>query len=284
MPAYPHPSDMLSNEGHGKPAVVLTIAGFDPTSGAGATADLQVFATMGLFGTACLTALTVQSTLGVARVQPVEAGILREMLQVLTRDMPPAGVKIGMLGTAAITRVVAEFVANLRFQTPVPIVIDPVLRSSSGALLLEEDAMRVLLEELLPQATCITPNQTELAMLVGRECLAPEEVCEAAEGLLRRCGGGSVIVTGGDAAEATDLILERGTRPVRLQGTHVATTSTHGTGCAFSSALLSRLVLGDDMAGAAKAAKLFVENSLREAPGLGCGRGPMKLSGLLYAK
>ena len=274
---------MVNNPDPGKPPIVLTIAGFDPSSGAGATADLQVFATMGLFGTACLTALTVQSTIEVARVTPVGAGMLRDMLHFLTSDMPPAGVKIGMLGTATIAREVAEFVMDLRSDRDIPVVLDPVLRSSSGAWLLEEDALGVLLEELLPQATCITPNRAELALLAGRNQVSPEQVCEVAEDLLRQCGAKSVIVTGGDTTPPTDLLVEHGRQPVWLRGNHVVTSSTHGTGCAFSSALLSRLVLGDELADAARSAKLFVENSLRGAPGLGSGRGPMKLSEPSYA-
>ena len=274
---------MNSDSDRGKPPIVLTIAGFDPSSGAGATADLQVFATMGLFGTACLTALTVQSTIGVVGVRPIDASVLRDMLQFLASDMPPVGVKIGMLGTAAITEVVAHFLESLRFERPVPIVIDPVLRSSSGSLLLEENALSILRDRLLPLATCVTPNHAELAVLAGRDRLETYEVDDAAECLLQRSGAESMIVTGGDTEWPTDLLVRVGRRPLQLEGHRIQTRSTHGTGCAFSSALLSRLVLGDDVADAARSAKLFVENSLREAPDLGSGRGPMKLSGLPYA-
>ena len=266
----------------GRPPVALTIAGFDPTSGAGATADLQVFASYGLFGTACLTALTVQSTVGVTRVEVMGARLLEEMLHELTRDMPPAGVKIGMLGDAAVTRVVAEFVRGMRETRVVPVVVDPVLRSSSGAQLLEDAGVRVLVESLLPEARCVTPNRAELAVLLGREAIAAKDLVEAAAELLQRTGAESVVVTGGDEEIPRDLVLERNGEPVWLAGERVETAATHGTGCAFSSALLSRLVIGDELLAAAREAKAFVERSLRSAPGLGDGRGPMKLSGTPY--
>ncbi len=270
--------------GSSQPPVVLTIAGFDPSSGAGATADLQVFAAHGLFGTACPTALTVQSTMGVARVQVTDPTLLREMLTHLTRDMPPAGVKIGMLGDVAVTRVVAEFLQVLHEDRVIPIVVDPVLQSSSGAMLLDEEAVATLVADLLPHATCMTPNHKELARLLGRGDFLPEDLGEAAAILLQRTGAESVVVTGGDDDPPADLFLQQQRNPIWLTGQRVDTRATHGTGCAFSSALLSRIVLGDCLLDAAKQAKLYVENSLRSAPQLGSGKGPMKLSLGPYAK
>lgn len=264
------------------PPVVLTIAGFDPSSGAGATADLQVFATHGLFGTACLSALTVQSTVGVCRVSATDPDLLREMLDQLTQDLPASGVKVGMLGGAAIVQVVADYITALRSQREIPVVVDPVLRSSSGTALLEPNAVRLLVAQLLPHATCITPNCEELATLLESSRLATTDLVDAARALLDRTGAGSVIVTGGEEADAADLVLERDREPCWLSGEHIATRSTHGTGCAFSSALLSRLVLGEDLLAAAQHAKRFVEGGLRDAPGLGSGRGPLKLSKAPY--
>ena len=263
--------------------MVLTIAGFDPSCGAGATADLQVFASLGLFGTACLTALTVQSTTGVARVQPVDAVLLAEMLFHLTKDLPPVGIKIGMLGNAAVTEVVGQYLEEVCSRTSIPIVIDPVLRSSSGAPLLSEDAIQILEERLFSYATCVTPNLAELAVLTGQEVSAECDVNEAARDLMRRTGARNVIVTGGDRGLPIDLLVPAEEESVRLEGRRVLTSSTHGTGCAFSSALLGRLVLGDDLTEAAIAAKLFVEESLLQAPGLGHGKGPMKLSRTPFA-
>ena len=267
-----------------QPSVVLTIAGFDPGSGAGVTADLQVFATHGLFGTACVTALTVQSTVGVARIEAIRPQLLQDMLQHLVTDMPPAGIKVGMLGNAAITQIVADFLRVLRHQDrAIPVIVDPVLRSSSGKLLLADDAIGVLKEQLFPLARCITPNRSELAVLLGRQPLAKEDLVEAASELLARSGAQSVIVTGGDADQPIDLLLEPSRAPIWLTGNRIKTDATHGTGCAFSSALLSQLVLGHDLPEAAKQAKRFVERSLHGAPGLGSGRGPMKLSAAPFA-
>ena len=189
-----------------------------------------------------------------------------------------------MLGNVAIARVVAHFLEEVSPVGRFPVVLDPVLRASSGASLLDEEAINILLERLLPQATCVTPNQTELSVLLGEEALEGTGLSAAGSRFLRGCGARSVIVTGGDSASPTDLLLEPGKAPVWLEGRHVATHSTHGTGCAFSSALLSRLVLGDTVLDAARAAKLFVEQGLSESPGVGAGKGPLKLSGPPYAR
>ena len=182
-------------------------------------------------------------------------------------------------GTAAVTRVVADFVRGLRETGSIPVVVDPVLRSSSGKQLLDDEGVGLLVERLLPEVRCVTPNRKELAVLLGRERVAANDLIEAATELLRRTGVESVVVTGGDEEVPADLVLERGREPVWLLGERVETQATHGTGCAFSSALLSRLVMGDDLVCAAREAKSFVERSLRSAPELGGGRGPMKLSG-----
>ena len=210
--------------------------------------------------------------------------LLREMLSCLTGDLSPCGVKIGMLGNADVTRVISLFVAELCSRGAVPVVIDPVLRSSSGTALLDENAVQILQEGLFPYATCVTPNRAELAVLGGQELLTEADVHGAAWDLIQRTGAKSVIVTGGDDDRPSDLLVLATGECLTLEGDRVLTTSTHGTGCAFSSALLGRLVLGDDLAAAAKAAKLFTEDSLRQAPGLGAGKGPMKLSRVPYAE
>src|SRR5215472_16838413 len=138
-----------------KPKVVLTIAGFDPSSGAGITADLKTFAAHGLYGVACITALTVQTTQAVLRSEPVRPELVRETLKTLVEDTPPAAVKIGMLGSAEIAASVAEFLRTNRLPN---VVVDPVLRSTSGADLLEEAGVRLIREELLSIADVITPN------------------------------------------------------------------------------------------------------------------------------
>ncbi len=256
---------------------VLTIAGFDPSSGAGVTADLMVFAAHGLYGTSCITALTVQSTLGVAASHPVGAEIVGATLDQLTEDLAPGGVKIGLLGTAEIVAVVAEFLEVFLEQHPgTPVVLDPVVRSSSGRELLSPEGVELLRTRLLPLVGWVTPNLDELSVLTGERVRTRAEAAVAGRRLQRENEGLAVVVTGGHLDPPDDLVLLPGGDDVRwLQGDHVQTMSTHGTGCAFSSALLSRLVLGDDAHGAAGAAKEYVAEALRTAEGIGHGHGPV---------
>lgn len=261
----PHP--------HSKPPVVLTIAGFDPSSGAGITADLQVFAAHGLYGTACITALTVQSTLGVSAVDPV-AKLIGETLEHLDADLPPAGIKIGMLGSVEAVLAVAEYLRKVRGRG-IPVVLDPVIRSSSGAALLDEEGLAAMQQELLPLVDWITPNQAELAVLSGVD----GGVEDGIRALARLHPHIHAVATGGDCKgdSTLDVLLAPDGGLHRFEGERVATTSTHGTGCAFSSALLARLVLGAAPAAAVRAAKAYVTEALRQAPGLGGGNGPLNL-------
>jgi hydroxymethylpyrimidine/phosphomethylpyrimidine kinase len=255
----------------GKPAVALTIAGFDPSSGAGITADLQVFSAFGLFGTACITALTVQSTQGVAAVEPVSHHIAATLGH-LDIDLPPAGIKIGMLGNVEAVLAVAAYLQERRGKK-IPVVLDPVLFSSSGASLLGTDGLDALKRELLPLVDWITPNRDELAALSGGN------TDDALRELGRRQPHLHIVATGGDyaGAEVVDSLLTPAGEIIRFTGERVDTTSTHGTGCAFSSALLARLISGDAPAEAVSAAKAYVIEALRRAPGLGNGKGPLNL-------
>ena len=255
--------------------VVLAIAGFDPSSGAGVSADLQTFAAHGLFGTAVTTALTVQSTLGVAEVQPVDAGFIQRSLSYLTDDLAPSGVKIGMLASAEMVDIIAEFVRTRAGR--VPVVLDPVLASSSGHGLFPPAAFEALAAEMLPWVGWITPNWKELGALTGDAVHDLPSAEQAAAALGRRHPHLVVVATGGESERPVDLLrLPDGTF-YQFPGEHIETRSTHGTGCAFSSALLARLVLGESPIQAVAAAKRFVEGALRRASGLGSGRGPMDL-------
>ena len=259
------------------PLVALTIAGFDPSAGAGITADLAVFAAHGLHGTACITALTVQATTGVRSVTPVDAALVHDTLHELESDLPAAGVKIGMLATPEIVSAVAEFLESLRQGRIAPIVFDPVLRSSSGHPLFDPGAITNLRDRLLPLVDCITPNVGELSLLLGRDLAAEREpIEEGARELQRRLGAPlHVVVTGGDLHAPDDLVLSSDGRTCWVEGERVATTSTHGTGCAFSSALLANLMQGREPREAVRRAKRYVEGALRRAPQLGAGNGPL---------
>ncbi|MBV8115107.1 MAG: bifunctional hydroxymethylpyrimidine kinase/phosphomethylpyrimidine kinase [Silvibacterium sp.] len=256
-----------------RPAV-LTIAGFDPSSGAGVTADLKVFAAHKLYGLSAITALTVQSTQGVRRSQAVDPGFLAETLECLASDITITGVKIGMLATAELVSVVAGFLggsAILRER----IVLDPVIRSSSGRALLDMAGLDRLRSELLPLVGWITPNLDELAELVGTEIGGRESVPAAAGELASRYRGLTVVVTGGHLDPPDDFLLTADGAEHWLPGEKIETTATHGTGCTFSSALLCQLVAGLAPFEAVAAAKQYVRRAMKAAYPVGKGRDPL---------
>lgn len=256
------------------PAVALTIAGFDPSSGAGITADLKVFAAFRLYGVAAITALTVQSTSGVRQTEPVRPELLAETLACLAGDIEIAGVKIGMLATAPTVEIVARFLAA----SSIPrdrIVLDPVLRSSSGRSLLDRPGIDRLCIELLPLAGWATPNIDELAILAGREVSTRDAVPESAVALAGHYPGLNLVVTGGHLDPPDDYLRTASGEEHWFPGERIATTATHGTGCTFSSALLARLLAGDAAPQAVAAAKHYVRAAMRSAYKIGKGRGPL---------
>lgn len=257
---------------------MLTIAGFDPSSGAGVTADLAVFAAEGCFGTACVTALTVQSTVGVRTVEAVEARVVAETLACLWADLPADGVKIGMLATAGNVEAVAEFLTRVR-GIGVPVVLDPVLRSSSGRELLSWEGIDALKTRLLPLVDWVTPNLAELEVLAGLPVGTVDAMEEGATVLGRLFPRLGVVVTGGHLAgnSADDLVVAGDGTKVWLRGERIASRATHGTGCAFSSSLACGLSRGLDGVEAARAAKSYVSEAIRRAEPMGKGNGPMNL-------
>jgi hydroxymethylpyrimidine/phosphomethylpyrimidine kinase len=262
--------------------VALTVAGFDPSSGAGLTADLKVFANHGVYGVAAITALTVQSTQGVRRAEPVSGQLLRETLECLAGDLAIAGVKIGMLGSAEAVRVVAEFLRRAGFPRE-RVVLDPAIRASSGAELLSAEGVGLLRDELLRLVGWVTPNVEELGALLGEpgEFVSREHIPEMAERLAELGGaysgkpGLNVVVTGGHLYPPDDFLRTADGEETWFPGERVETTSTHGTGCAFSSALLCRVLGGDGPVEAVGWAKRFVRNALETAVPMGQGRGPV---------
>lgn len=257
--------------------LALTIAGYDPSSGAGITADLAVFAAHGIFGLSAITALTVQSTLGVREVHPIAAKTLEATLDCLLEDTPPAGVKIGMIGSAENVQTIARFLQKLPADTPV--VLDPVLVSSSGKPLLSPEGLSALRAKLLPLVRWATPNRVELqALLQGYACQSRTEVEIAAQALAGEFPSLGLVVTGGDTEQPEDYVLPSGEKEGSwLTGEHIVSNATHGTGCAFSSALLVGLMQGKSSLEAATAAKRYVAEAIRRAPAVGRGKGPMHL-------
>jgi hydroxymethylpyrimidine/phosphomethylpyrimidine kinase len=258
--------------------VALTIAGFDPGSGAGVTADLKTFAAHSIYGVACISAMTVQSTQGVRAVEPLSAGLVRATLDCLVDDVALSGIKIGMLGTSAVAAEVASF---LRAQaTRIPrerIVLDPVLRSTSGTPLIDANGVRVIRDELLHCVGWITPNLHELAILVGDdlETLSRDQFPAAAARLREGNAELGVVVTGGHLAQPDDFLFSPSGEEAWLPGERIATNSTHGTGCAFSTAMLCGLISGLNPKDAVASAKAYVTEALRAAYPIGEGKGPV---------
>lgn len=257
------------------PPVVLTIAGFDPTSGAGVTADVKTIAAHGCYGVACITAMTVQSTAGVRRVEAVNNAILVETLNELAEDIEIVAVKIGMLASARVARTVADF---LQRDPALKVVLDPVFRSSSGAELLDGGGARLLRERLLPLANVITPNIDEAAALTGLSVRNLEEM-RAAAGKLHEMGAKNVVITGGHLDKAIDLLSFTNSRGSTEQEVFKAerqrSRSTHGTGCAFSSAMACHLALGRGLPEAVLLAKAYVGAAINNAQTVGRGIGPL---------
>jgi hydroxymethylpyrimidine/phosphomethylpyrimidine kinase len=257
-----------------KPPVILTIAGFDPSSGAGVTADIKTIAAHGCYGVACITALTVQSTSGVRRLDPVDSGLVTETLAELASDVEITAVHIGMLGSGKVARAVADFLAT----HPLPnVVLDPILKSSSGADLVDASGGRWLTEKLIPLATILTPNIDEASALTGLPVTDPEQMRAAAR-KLHEMGASAVVITGGHLEKAIDLLSftsSRGVQQELFKSARLKSNSTHGTGCAFSTAVACHLAMGRGLPEAVLLAKAYVAAAIGNAHPLGRGIGPV---------
>jgi hydroxymethylpyrimidine/phosphomethylpyrimidine kinase len=250
----------------------LTIAGSDSGGGAGIQADLKTFAAHGVYGTCAITALTAQNTLGVSAVYNIPADMVVAQIEAVASDIGTDAVKTGMLSTAAIVEAVAASIADLDLPR---VVVDPVMVAKGGARLLDDEAIETMKAELLPRAMVITPNAAEAAALLGDEVRTLDQARAAAR-RLKGFGPGAVIVKGGhvEGAYAIDLLFD-GRDVVELQSPRIATTSTHGTGCTFASAIAANLALGLTLREAAQRAKDYVYEAIRHAPQIGGGHGPL---------
>ncbi len=252
--------------------IAWTIAGTDPSGGAGIPADLKVFHSLGVYGGSVITAIVVQNTLGVKSVRPLEGALVEAQIECLTEDLPPRAIKVGMLATAEIVRVVAERLEGIG----APVVVDPVLASSGGATLLDGDGRQELIRRLLPRTTLLTPNLGEAARLLGREAMEAGEMPEAAEALLE-LGPEAVLLKGGHANqdECRDFFATRSGVRRWLVSPRQRVTHTHGTGCTLSSAIASFLAHGRPLGPAVSLGKAYVNQGLRLGGGIGRGRGPL---------
>jgi hydroxymethylpyrimidine/phosphomethylpyrimidine kinase len=253
------------------PPVVLTIAGFDPSSGAGLTADIKTIAAHGCYGLAAITALTVQSTAGVRQLAPVDPQLLSDTLQELTSDVKISAVHIGMLGSAKVAARVADFLENEKQSN---VVLDPVLRATSGTSLLDEEGVGVLKERLLPLATVISPNVDEAATLSGMEIGSVEQVKEAAQ-FLHAMGARGVVITGGHLERAVDVLSVKDEYVQVFRSDRLESTNTHGTGCAFSTTIACLLAQGRSLSAAVLLAKAYVTAAISNAYPIGRGPGPV---------
>jgi hydroxymethylpyrimidine/phosphomethylpyrimidine kinase len=252
------------------PPILLTIAGFDPSAGAGIAADLKTFSAHNCYGVAAMTAVTVQSTRGVRGVQPISAELLRAQLDELVKDITVAAVKIGMLATRSNVQVVAELLEKKKF--PI-VVLDPVLRATSGMELLETAGVKELSKRLLGLATVVTPNIAEATALADVPIKGVEDMKAAAE-KLHSLGAKAVIVTGGDLEKPLDLFYD-GKEFKPFESVRVKSENTHGSGCTFSSAIAANLAAGRPLEEAVVLAKAYVAKAIEKGYPIGKGKGPL---------
>ncbi|WP_026875429.1 bifunctional hydroxymethylpyrimidine kinase/phosphomethylpyrimidine kinase [Jiangella gansuensis] len=252
---------------------VITVAGSDPSGGAGIQADLKTFSALGAYGGAVITALTAQNTRGVSGVFPVPGAFVAEQLAPLFEDLDVRAVKTGMLGGPDVVEAVAD--AVVRYAVP-NVVVDPVMVATSGDRLVDDATVEAIRDRLLPLATVVTPNLPETATLLGRATVTPDDQAAAAADL-HALGPAAVVKGGhGDGPDAVDVLVDDdGT--VELRVPRVRTANTHGTGCTFSSAIAVGLAHGRSLRDAVADAKAYLTEALRAADQLhvGGGHGPV---------
>ena len=250
--------------------VALTIAGSDPSGGAGIQADLKTFHQFGVYGEAVITLITVQNSVRVSRVEVLSPELVLEQIAAVCDDIPPAAAKTGALGSMEIVEATARAAAGFAF----PLVVDPVMVSKHGRPLLPANAVAAIRDRLLPRATLITPNVPEAEALTGLTIRSLEDarraVCR-----LREMGARAVLLKGGHlAGDSTDLLFE-GSEWHELPAERVNTPHTHGTGCTYSAAITAGLAHGLALWDAVQRAKRFIDRAIRSSPGLGRGSGPV---------
>ncbi|MBB4347725.1 bifunctional hydroxymethylpyrimidine kinase/phosphomethylpyrimidine kinase [Aliirhizobium cellulosilyticum] len=255
---------------------VLSIAGSDPSGGAGIQADLKAFSARGTYGMAALTALTAQNTQGVTAIHALPPEFVRAQIEAIFADIRVDSVKIGMIANAQIARTVAELLET--HAMGIPIVLDPVMVAKGGAPLLASDAGQAVIDRLLPLASVITPNLPEAAVLLGEnEAKTRAEMASQATGLLQQ-GPGAVLIKGGHLAsdDSPDVLVDVG-GVTWFEGPRTTTRNTHGTGCTLSSAIAAELAKGRSMVEAVKLAKAYLAEAINAADTLsvGSGHGPV---------
>ncbi len=258
----------------GKPmARVLIVAGSDPSGGAGIQADIKTVTMFGQYAAAAITALTVQNTLGVKEAVGVEPRIIEDQIVAVLEDVGADAVKTGMLHSAEVVAAVADTLVAIKFGGP--IVVDPVMVASSGDRLLDDTAVALIRDRLIPLATLVTPNLPEAEVLTGLKVTTPDEMEKAGHAILAM-GAPAVLMKGGhlNADELTDLLITKD-KTVALSTAKIETRHTHGTGCTYASAFASLLAAGHNLEQAFPLAHTFVQEAITAAPQLGAGHGPL---------
>ena len=255
----------------------LTIAGSDSSGGAGIQADLKTFTRLGVYGMSVITAVTAQNTLGIGLVAEVAPPAVAAQLTSVLEDIFPSATKIGMLGSDGNVKTVVEHCT--RYDIP-QMVLDPVMRSSSGTVLLSDEGVELMRSELLPLAFVITPNLDEAEALTGSVVRVPDQMEEAARSL-HGLGARNVLVKGGHL-ESNRLVdvLFNGKSVVHLIGNRIENVGCHGTGCVMSAAITAHLALGSDVETAVARAHAFTRQAVRNGLDLGRGQGPCDPVGL----
>ena len=256
-------------------ARVLTIAGSDSGGGAGIQADLKTFAALGCYGMTAITALTAQNTVGVQGIHAVPPAFLRSQLQSVIEDIGVDAVKIGMLHEPGVVEVVAWAIQHYQLQR---VVLDPVMVATSGDRLIADATVRVLVDQLFPLATVITPNLDEASLLLGRPIAAVSDLSGAAQVLLSQ-GARAVLLKGGHLPgdQVVDVLARPGHVDVVLASSRMASRNTHGTGCTLSSAIAAHLALGEPLERAVRAARQYILGAIQAGAGVqvGHGHGPL---------
>jgi len=256
-------------------ARVLTIAGSDSGGGAGIQADLKTFAALGCYGMTAITALTAQNTVGVQGIHAVPPAFLRSQLQSVIEDIGVDAVKIGMLHEPGVVEVVAWAIQHYQLQR---VVLDPVMVATSGDRLIADATVRVLVDQLFPLATVITPNLDEASLLLGRPIAAVSDLSGAAQALLSQ-GARAVLLKGGHLPgdQVVDVLARPGHVDVVLASSRMASRNSHGTGCTLSSAIAAHLALGEPLEPAVRAARQYILGAIQAGAGVqvGHGHGPL---------
>ncbi|HUO90434.1 MAG TPA: bifunctional hydroxymethylpyrimidine kinase/phosphomethylpyrimidine kinase [Rhizomicrobium sp.] len=257
-----------------KPVRVLAIAGSDSGGGAGIQADIKTATALGVYAMTAVTAITAQDTTGVGAIVPVAPEVVREQIERCLTDIGADAIKTGMLGSADIVRTVAATLGERA--EGIPLVVDPVLVATSGAVLSEDAALAAMKSDLFPLATLITPNLPEAERLCGFALETPDDLARAGRALLA-LGPRAVLVKGGHGGSetVTDLLFTPWFDPRAYIAKRVNTTSTHGTGCTLSTAIACGLGQGLALSDAVQRAHDFVQRAIRTAPGFGAGHGPI---------